>query len=80
MGFYLTYLNKRQERRRIEIGLPANIKDMSIMSTAEADAYKVELTSLMAANGLDMSHFNEASFDDMTDFEYVYRVDPWYFC
>jgi len=69
MGFYLTYLNKRQERRRIEIGLPANIKDMSIMSTAEADAYKIELASMMAASGLDMSHFNESSFDDMTDFE-----------
>jgi hypothetical protein len=69
MGFYLRHLNKKQEARRVAMGMPANIKDISIMSVAEAEAYKIELTEMMARSGFDMSHFNENSFDDMTDWE-----------
>ena len=69
MGLHLRRLNRKQEARRVALGLPANIKDTSIMSTAEADAYKVELTELMRAQGMDLDKFNEHSFDDMTDFE-----------
>ncbi|RSH85367.1 hypothetical protein EHS25_004763 [Saitozyma podzolica] len=69
MGFYLRRLNRKQEARRVAMGMPADIKDISIMSTAEADAYKIELTEMMARSGFDMSHFNENSFDDMTDWE-----------
>ena len=69
MGFYLRRLNKKQEARRVALGLPAGIKDMSIMSTREADAYKIELAEMMTTAGVDMSHFNESSFDDMTDFQ-----------
>lgn len=36
MGAYAHYLNKTQERRRVALGLPANLKDMSIMSIDEA--------------------------------------------
>ena len=71
MGFYLRYLNKKQEARRVALGLPAGIKDMSIMSTSEADAYKEELTAMMAASHFDMAEFNAQSFDDMTDFQSV---------
>ena len=69
MGFYLGRLNKRQEAKRIAMGMPANIKDISIMSTAEADAYKLELAQQMRNSGFDMSHFNENAFDDLTDFQ-----------
>ncbi|ORX39563.1 major facilitator superfamily domain-containing protein [Kockovaella imperatae] len=69
MGFYLGRLNKRQEERRVAMGLPRDIKDMSIMSTVEAEAYKVELAAMMASAGLSIDQFNPASFDDMTDFE-----------
>lgn len=67
MGFYLAFLNRKQEAKRVALGLPANIKDMSIMSNAEADAYKVELAEMMQRAGLDYGKATEGSFDDMTD-------------
>jgi len=69
MGFHLRRLNRKQEARRVSLGLPANIKDTSIMSTAEADAYKVELMEQMRAQGITLDQYNEHSFDDMTDFQ-----------
>lgn len=69
MGMYLKLLNRRQEARRLALGLPANLKDMSIMSMEEAEAYKGELAQSMRAQGKDMDSLNVSSFDDMTDFE-----------
>lgn len=69
MGIYLKLLNKRQEARRLALGLPADLKDMSIMSMEEAEAYKTELTQVMRAQGKDLDSLNVNSFDDMTDFE-----------
>jgi hypothetical protein len=69
MGFYLRRLNRRQEVRRVALGLPANMKDMTLMTTAEANAYKVELAEMMRAGGMSMDRLNENAFDDMTDFE-----------
>lgn len=69
MGQYLRVLNKRQEAKRVALGMPANLKDISIMSTAEAEAYKAELDAQMRAAGVDLSHFNELAFDDLTDFQ-----------
>ncbi|WWC87419.1 uncharacterized protein L201_002308 [Kwoniella dendrophila CBS 6074] len=69
MGFYLKRLNKKQEARRVALGLPANLKDISIMSTAEADAYRIELEQLMAASGANKDMLSEGAFDDMTDFQ-----------
>ncbi|OXB36609.1 allantoate transporter [Cryptococcus neoformans] len=69
MGMYLKLLNRRQEARRLALGLPANLKDMSIMSMEEAEAYKEELAQSMRAQGKDMDSLNVNSFDDMTDFE-----------
>ncbi|KAI9631709.1 major facilitator superfamily domain-containing protein [Dioszegia hungarica] len=76
MGFYLARLNRSQEAKRVALGLPADIKDMSIMSTAEADAYKVELAEMMRRAGMDYGKATEGSFDDLTDrqnphFQYV---------
>ncbi|GFZ44407.1 hypothetical protein JCM24511_02129 [Saitozyma sp. JCM 24511] len=71
MGQYLRYLNRKQETRRVALGLPANIKDMSIMSTEESNAYKAELAEAMRQKGLSMEAFNDNAFDDMTDFEWV---------
>lgn len=67
MGAYLKYLNKKQEKRRIELGLPGELKDMSIMTTDEAEAYKIELTAQMAARGVDEAKLYENAFSDMTD-------------
>lgn len=69
MGQYLRILNKRQEKRRVELGMPANVKDISIMSTSEAEAYKAELEETMRRSGTDMSRLNENAFDDLTDFQ-----------
>lgn len=71
MGFYLKYLNKKQEARRVAMGLPAGIKDISIMTTAEADAYKIELAEMLQRAGVNMDKINENAFDDMTDWENV---------
>jgi len=69
MGQYLKLLNRRQEARRVAMGLPANIKDISLMSVAEADKYRIELEQMMRASGVDAGHFNDQAFDDLTDFE-----------
>lgn len=73
MGFYLARLNRSQEAKRVALGLPADIKDMSIMSTAEADAYKVELAEMMRRAGMDYGKATEGSFDDLTDVSSLYR-------
>lgn len=67
MGAYLKYLNKKQEERRLAIGLPGKLKDMSIMTTKEAEEYKAELTAQMLAQGLDEAKLYENAFDDLTD-------------
>ncbi|WRT66775.1 uncharacterized protein IL334_003738 [Kwoniella shivajii] len=72
MRFYLSFLNKKQEARRVALGLPADIQDMSIMNQADAAAYKEQLASQMAAAGLDAAKLYENAFDDMTDFENPY--------
>lgn len=69
MGAYLKYLNKRQEARRVSLGLPANLKDISIMSTDDATAYRKVLSERLKAEGFDETKLNENAFDDMTDFE-----------
>ncbi|WVQ83847.1 hypothetical protein IAT38_005991 [Cryptococcus sp. DSM 104549] len=69
MSFYLRYLNRKQEARRVALGMPANLKDISIMSMEEAEAYKIELAEMMRAQGLRMESLNDNAFDDMTDFE-----------
>lgn len=69
MGFHLRRLNRKQEARRVALGLPANMKDASIMTRADAEAYKIELAQTMAAAGLSMDKLTEHAFDDMTDFE-----------
>lgn len=69
MGAYLKYLNKKQAARRMALGLPGDLKDMSIMTTLEAAEYKRELTATMLAQGLDEAKLYENAFDDMTDFE-----------
>lgn len=71
MGAYLKVLNRRQEAKRVALGIPANLKDISIMSTAEATAYKIELAQIMQRGGYNMDKLNENSFDDMTDFQWV---------
>jgi hypothetical protein len=69
MGQHLKRLNRKQEARRVALGMPANMKDISIMTTAEATAYKVELATIMANSGISIDRINENAFDDMTDFE-----------
>ena len=69
MGQYLKVLNKRQETKRGALGLPANLKDMSIMSDKEVEEYRAELEAQMRAAGTDMSHLNSEAFDDLTDFK-----------
>lgn len=69
MGAYLKLLNRRQERRREALGLPAKLKDMSIMSLEEADAYKASLMETLRSQGHATEELYVNSFDDMTDFE-----------
>ncbi|WVQ81318.1 hypothetical protein IAT38_003441 [Cryptococcus sp. DSM 104549] len=69
MSFYLRHLNRKQAIRRAALGLPAELEDMSIMTTEEAKEYKVKLTEHMRAHGLDEAKLYENAFDDMTDFE-----------
>ena len=73
MGFYLKFLNRKQEARRVAMGLPANIKDISLMSHEEAEKYKVELDQMLRAAGFDPDHFNEQAFEDLTD-----KQNPWF--
>nr|XP_019045163.1 hypothetical protein I302_05550 [Kwoniella bestiolae CBS 10118]OCF24093.1 hypothetical protein I302_05550 [Kwoniella bestiolae CBS 10118] len=69
MRFYLSYLNRRQVARRVALGLPADLKDMSIMSYTELEQYKAELAAQMTAAGMDATKLYENAFDDMTDYE-----------
>lgn len=69
MGFYLKHLNHKQGRRRVALGLPAELEDMSVMTTVQAEAYKRSLTEKMRAQGLDAAQLYENAFDDLTDFE-----------
>ncbi|AAW44174.1 allantoate transporter, putative [Cryptococcus deneoformans JEC21] len=69
MSFYLRYLNKRQAKRRAALGLPEELEDMSIMTTEEAQRYKVKLAQRMKEHGLDEAKLYENAFDDMTDME-----------
>jgi hypothetical protein len=69
MGLYLKYLNRKQARRRVALGLPAELEDMSIMTSEEADAYRRDLTERLRAQGFDETKLYENAFDDMTDFE-----------
>lgn len=69
MGAYLKLLNRRQERRREALGLPAKLEDMSIMSLDEADAYKARLMETLRSQGHDGEQLYANAFDDMTDFE-----------
>lgn len=73
MGLYLGYLNRKQEARRVAMGLPANIKDISLMDAKEGEAYRLELDEILRNAGFDRNHFNEQAFDDITDFE-----NPWF--
>ena len=68
-GFYLMYLNKSQERRRIALGLPDKLRDISIMSIEEAEVYKAELSEQLAARGETEGDLFRNAFDDMTDKE-----------
>jgi hypothetical protein len=72
MGFYLKYLNRKQEERRVAMGLPAGIKDMSIMTHKEAEEYKHELDAKLRAAGLNPDILNEHAFEDLTDFNNIY--------
>ena len=69
MGFYLRMLNRRQEAKRVALGMPANLKDISIMPQDEAEKYRAELEQQMAASGHDSRFLNENAFDDLTDFQ-----------
>jgi hypothetical protein len=73
MGAYLKYLNRRQARRRLALGLPEQLEDMSIMTAEEANAYKRTLSEQLNAGGFDSSRLYENAFDDRTDFEWVLR-------
>jgi hypothetical protein len=68
MGWYLTHLNRKQRQRRIDMGLPGDLKDMSIMTLEEADAYRRELSEQLRAAGFDRDLYENA-FEDLTDFE-----------
>lgn len=69
MGYWLRHLNNKQRDKRIALGLPGDIKDMSIMTLDEAQAYKAELTEMLRVSGFDETRLYENAFDDMTDFE-----------
>jgi hypothetical protein len=69
MGAYLHLLNRRKAAERERLGLPADLKDMSIMDQAEATAYRRVLKEKMRAQGMDEAKIYEQSFDDMTDFQ-----------
>ena len=69
MGAYLKYLNKKQEEKRVRMGLPRELKDMSIMTAEEAEKYRVELATRMREEGMDERRLWDNAFNDMTDFE-----------
>ena len=65
MGLYLRYLNRKQERRRVSLGLPAKLEDMSIMSTDDAAAYRSSLSQRLREQG----------FDEITSSQRLYACD-----
>jgi hypothetical protein len=69
MFFHLRRLNRRQAIRRREVGLPEDLKDISIMTIDEAAAYRAELSVVMREQGINRDIVFENAFDDMTDFE-----------
>lgn len=69
MGAYLHLLNKRKAAERERLGLPADLKDMSIMDQVQAKAYRQALREKMRAQGMDEAKIYEQSLDDMTDFQ-----------
>ena len=69
MAAYLKYLNKKQGKRRVAMGLPEHLEDMSIMSINDATKYREELTLRLRSQGFDERLLFEQAFDDMTDFE-----------
>jgi hypothetical protein len=69
MGFHLRHLNAKQAKRRVALGLPIDMLDMSFMSLEEASAYKVALSQQLLEQGFDEARLYDHSFDDMTDFE-----------
>jgi len=44
MGMYIK--NRKKVQRRIALGLPSDIQDMSIMNTEDAMAYRIALTEM----------------------------------
>jgi hypothetical protein len=68
-GCYLIYLNRKQEARRVALGLPAKLRDISLMSIEESDAYKSELTSMLQAVHMTQGELFSHAYDDMTDRE-----------
>lgn len=69
MGFHLHRLNKKQEARRVALGLPAGLKDISIMPPQEAAEYRIVLAAKMREMGVDEAKLNDQAFDDLTDFQ-----------
>jgi hypothetical protein len=69
MGLHLKRLNRKQRDRRIALGLPGDLEDMSIMTLEEADEYKLKLTEQLRSTGFDETKLYEKAYDDMTDFE-----------
>lgn len=67
-GWYLNHLNRKQRARREALGLPGDLKDISLMSLDEADKYKVELMEMLRAKGIENDIYAN-SFDDLTDWE-----------
>lgn len=69
MSIHLRLLNRRQEARRVALGLPAGLQDISIMSAKEAEEYRVVLAQKMRESGVDESRLSDQAFDDLTDFQ-----------
>jgi hypothetical protein len=53
----------------VALGLPGHLEDMSIMTTAEADAYRAQLIRNLTEQGFDEHRLFENSFEDITDFK-----------
>ncbi|KIM81601.1 hypothetical protein PILCRDRAFT_821381 [Piloderma croceum F 1598] len=67
MGAYLSYLNKKQEQRRIAAGRPGPVPDTSIMTLEAAETYKASCTLANEPNGAIAE--NAHAFEDLTDFQ-----------
>ena len=85
MGAHLKALNRKQQQRRIALGRTGDIKDPSIMSLEEAQAYRLELKEALRAEGRDIDDLNLDAFADLTDrenpdFFYVSILQSKYSC